>query len=354
LHIILVPNRVATAKTLNITPRLMLVMASAFVLLAFLMAFLLSWVGIHFSLPLSEELVPPAQLEQQAQLEERAQQAQVERQQQLWRTEEYLRNSVSSMAVKLGEMQAKLLHLDSLSERVSKLSGIVAPSVPNATATPVSGKNAKDGKGGPLVRLLPPLSVDELQREIDRLAEAVDERADELTEIESQLMERRIKTILLPTIVPIVADHIGSSFGRRLDPIAGVGAMHEGIDFVADQGTRVIASAGGIVVGASYHPQYGNLVEIDHGNDFSSRYAHLSKFVVKVGQVVKRGQVIGASGNTGRSTGPHLHFEVRYKSVAQNPERFLQMGNQLALNAAPAPKPDVSLRKGGKSAKKSR
>ena len=333
MHIILVPDRLATARTLTLTPRLLLLMVCAFVLLSFGTAFLLSWFGIHFSLPLSQELVPPAQLEQQVQREQQAIQAQVEQERRLQKTEDYLRSSVSSMAVKLGEMQAKLLHLDSLSERISRLSGV------NTGKAPANGSEAKDkdGKGGPLVALSPPLSADELQREIDRLAEAVDARNEALTEMESQLMERRIKTILLPTITPIVADHIGSPFGRRVDPIAGVGALHEGIDFVADVGTRVIASAGGIVVGASVHPQYGKLVEIDHGNEFTSRYAHLSKYVVKVGQVVKRGQVIGASGNTGRSTGPHLHFEVRYKGLAQNPDRFLQMGRQLALGAASVP-----------------
>lgn len=338
MHIILVPNRLATARTLNITPRVLGALVAGFVLLAFVTAFLLSWVGIHFSLPLSDGLIPPAQLEQQAEQAQRVQQVQLEQEQQLKKTDEYLRNSVSSMAVKLGEMQAKLLHLDSLGERISKLSGV------NAPKSTSSGNESKDGKGGPLVSLPSPLMVDELQREIDRLAVAVDERGEALTEIESQLMERRIKTILLPTIVPIVADHVGSPFGSRLDPIAGVGAMHEGIDFVADTGTRVFASAGGIVTGASYHPQYGNLVEIDHGNDFSSRYAHLSKFLVRVGQVVKRGQIIGASGNTGRSTGPHLHFEVRFKGVAQNPARFLQLGsssNSLALNALPTGKAEA-------------
>ena len=114
--------------------------------------------------------------------------------------------------------------------------------------------------------------------------------------------------------------------------------MHEGIDFVADPGTQVFASAGGVVQTAEYHPQYGNLIEIDHGNDFSSRYAHLSKINVKPGQVVKRGQLIAASGNTGRSTGPHLHFEVRFKGVAQNPARFLQQSTQMALDA-----PDAAL-----------
>lgn len=122
------------------------------------------------------------------------------------------------------------------------------------------------------------MSPGELQREIERAAEFVEERSDALTALgHPQLMERRIKTSLLPTLVPIKANHIGSSFGRRIDPIAGVGAMHEGIDFVADIGTKITSSAGGVVTVAEFHPQFGYMVEIDHGNDFSSRYAHLSK-----------------------------------------------------------------------------
>ena len=225
------------------------------------------------------------------------------------------------------------MRLDSLGERISKNSGI---SVPKSENNGKNGEgNGKNGRGGPLINPSLPLSANELQREIDRLATFLEQRSDSLTALESQLMERRIKTTLLPTIVPIRADHIGSTFGRRLDPIAGVGAMHEGIDFVADPGTRIIASAGGVVLIAEHHPQYGNMIEIDHGNEFSSRYAHLSKLKVKAGQIVKRGREIGASGNTGRSTGPHLHFEVRFKGVAQNPARFLQeQETQLALGSA--------------------
>ena len=136
--------------------------------------------------------------------------------------------------------------------------------------------------------------------------------------------------VLLPTTLPIQGAGIGSGFGVRSDPIAGVNAMHEGVDFSAEVGTPVVSAAGGVVVEGSMHPQYGNLIEIDHGNGFSTRYAHLSKINVRVGQLVKRGQLIAATGNTGRSTGPHLHFEVRFQGVAQNPARFLQMGGQLA------------------------
>ena len=100
--------------------------------------------------------------------------------------------------------------------------------------------------------------------------------------------------------------------------------MHEGVDYMVPEGTPIYASAGGVVVYADMHPEYGNMVEIDHGNQIITRYAHASKLIVKVGQLVRRGQEIAISGSTGRSTGPHLHFEVRYKGVAQNPVRFLE------------------------------
>ena len=312
MHIILVSNRLATARTLNITTRMVMTAVAGFILLSFVVSFLFSWIGVRFNMPFAAELVASVQ-----QISNR-------------KTEEYLRDNVTSMAVKLGEMQAQLMRLDSLGERVSKSTGIVLPK---------NEASSKAGQGGPLINPSRPLSVNELQREIDRLAEIVEQRSDSLTALESQLMERRIKTTLLPTIVPIDANHVGSTFGRRIDPIAGVGAMHEGIDFVADTGTQVIASAGGVVQIAEHHPQYGKLIEIDHGNDFSSRYAHLSRIDIKPGQIVKRGQIIGVSGNTGRSTGPHLHFEVRFKGVAQNPARFLQQGTQLALNSPGESKP---------------
>lgn len=316
MHIILVSNRMATAKTLSVSLYALLAAGVGLVLLTFASSFVLSWIGIRFNMPFAEEFVASIQ---QVENEKISSQQQAESR----KNETFLRDNVSLMAVRLGEMQARLIQLDSLGERVSKITGIPVKK------TELKGK---DGQGGPLIHPSRPLAADELQREIDRLAEAVEESSDMLTALESQLMERRIKTSLLPTIVPIEAERVGSIFGRRLDPIAGVSAMHEGVDFVADPGTRVIASAGGVVQVAEFHPQYGYMIEIDHGNEFSSRYAHLSKLGVKAGQIVKRGQFIAASGNTGRSTGPHLHFEVRFKGVAQNPQRFLQQGNQLALN----------------------
>ncbi len=323
MNVILVSNRLKTAKTVHITPAIVLAIVAGFVALFIAVSFAVYWVGIRLDPAVASDLM----LQKQQEHNQKA--------------EQYLRNNVSAMAVKLGEMKAQLLRLDALGERVSRLSGVAMPK------QPATGKSARDGAGGPLVPLSQPLSSIELQREIDRLGEIIEQRKDELTELESLLMERRIKSVLLPTLVPIDAERVGSPFGRRVDPFAGIGAMHEGIDFVADTGTPVIAAAGGVVVTAEFHPQYGNLIEIEHGHEFSSRYAHLSKIGVKTGQIVRRGDRIAASGNTGRSTGPHLHFEVRYRGVAQNPARFLQQGGSKTFARADKSGVIVSSRSAG-------
>jgi murein DD-endopeptidase MepM/ murein hydrolase activator NlpD len=127
----------------------------------------------------------------------------------------------------------------------------------------------------------------------------------------------------MPTLQPIVDGWFSSNFGYRIDPFTGENSFHEGIDFPAETGTPVVAAASGKVVYAEWHPQYGKMVEIDHGNGLVSRYAHAAELRVKEGDLVVRGQRIASVGSTGRSTGPHLHFEVRQNGVPQNPARFL-------------------------------
>jgi murein DD-endopeptidase MepM/ murein hydrolase activator NlpD len=133
-----------------------------------------------------------------------------------------------------------------------------------------------------------------------------------------------------------VADgFVGSGFGWRTDPFTGHMARHEGIDFAAPPGTPIHAAAGGVVLSAEFHPEYGNVVEIDHGNQLTTRYAHALRMLVRPGDLVKRGQKIAEVGNTGRSTGPHLHFEVHSQGVAQNPAKFLAApGNPLQTASA--------------------
>jgi murein DD-endopeptidase MepM/ murein hydrolase activator NlpD len=168
------------------------------------------------------------------------------------------------------------------------------------------------------------LSLSGMEQQMTELNALLSDRSDKLVALETMLMQDKMSKKLLPSVAPIKDAWYSSNFGWRIDPFTGKNAMHEGVDYMVPEGTPINASAGGMVVYADMHPQYGNMVEIDHGNQVITRYAHASRLMVKVGQMVRRGQEIAISGSTGRSTGPHLHFEVRYKGIAQNPVRFLE------------------------------
>ena len=175
------------------------------------------------------------------------------------------------------------------------------------------------------------ISTQPLTEQVGQLSAFGERQADVLTLIESHLFEKRLDALLMPSTQPVDGP-IGSGFGFRSDPFTGRPALHTGLDFPADPGTTIVAAAGGVVLSAGPHPQYGLLVELDHGNGLVTRYAHTSRMLVKQGDLGKRGQRIAEVGNTGRSTGPHLHFEVLVDGVQQNPARFLQAagGNNAA------------------------
>ena len=177
------------------------------------------------------------------------------------------------------------------------------------------------GAGGPFVPMNNP-GLTELNGALDALAVAAGEQSDVLTLTESRLLESRLKTLMIPSSRPIDVA-VGSGFGFRADPFTGRGALHTGLDFPSPIGTEIHAAAGGVVRTAEMHPEYGLMLEIDHGNGLMTRYGHTSRILVKVGDLVKRGQVVADVGTTGRSTGPHLHFEVLVDGVPQDPQRFL-------------------------------
>jgi len=310
VQIILIPHRMARARTLNVSALHLAVVA----LLGFAMLCAatagLYWITIRnaadLRIPVLQKLVVAAQ------------EAEAER------ARAFLQQNLNAMAVKLGEMQAQLTRLDALGERLSSLAGIRPQEFRFAEAP---------GLGGAAPTLMPPqnLSLAEFSDKLESVSRHVENRNDMLSVLEAQLFDQAVKKKLLPTMLPVAAPYNASGFGRRIDPFTGQWAMHEGIDFLAEPGSTVVAAAGGIVQFAGFHPQYGFMVDLEHGNDLVTRYAHLSKLFVKTGDVVLRGRRIALSGSTGRSTGPHLHFEVRYRGAAQNPARFL------ALNPGASP-----------------
>jgi murein DD-endopeptidase MepM/ murein hydrolase activator NlpD len=133
----------------------------------------------------------------------------------------------------------------------------------------------------------------------------------------------------MPSLPPILDGWFSSNFGYRIDPFTGQRSFHEGIDFPAEPGTPILAAASGKVVYAEVHPEYGRMVEIDHGNGLVSRYAHASQLAVKEGDLVVAGQRVATVGSTGRSTGPHLHYETRVDGEAVDPDKFLRAGLKL-------------------------
>jgi murein DD-endopeptidase MepM/ murein hydrolase activator NlpD len=239
----------------------------------------------------------------------------------------YMRANLDAMARKLGEMQARMVQIDSLGERVAGLAGL----------SPAEFK-PKPGAGGALVGGRD-LSMEELMGALDRIDQSSGSRVDWLTVVESRLFDQKILRTMVPTEKPVAGVQVGSPFGFRIDPITGRSALHTGLDFPSDPGTPILAAAGGMVVVQEYHPAYGNMVEVDHGNDLITRYAHASKVLVKKGDIVKRGQKIAEVGSTGRSTGPHLHFEVWVSGVPQDPQRFLAAGENMAVAKATGPGP---------------
>jgi murein DD-endopeptidase MepM/ murein hydrolase activator NlpD len=256
-------------------------------------------------------------------------------QDELARKDQFMRDNVSAMARKLGEMQAQLMRLDALGERVSKIAGI-RPEEFNFRDLP--------GRGGAVPSGGREMTMQELQGEVKRIAEGVDQRADYMNVVESELMAARVRRALLPQDAPVTEGFIGSGFGMRTDPFTGQLAMHAGIDFAAPVGTPIFAAAGGVVASAEVQLAYGNTVVVDHGNDLSTLYAHASRLLVKPGDIVKKGQKIAEVGSTGRSTGPHLHFETHVKGQPLNPWKFLaaqKPGSPLAPMVASAAAADT-------------
>lgn len=242
----------------------------------------------------------------------------------------YVHENLDAMARRLGAMKARLLELDALGQRVSNLAG-VSPAELKVKFGPDS--SVVEGR---------PVTMEEVKGTLEDLDEATSESADVLTVMESRLLDDRLRKMTLPTQLPIPGARIGSPFGWRVDPFNARRALHTGLDFEAVMGTPIMAAAGGVVVTAAPHPEYGNMVEIDHGNGLVTRYGHTSKILVKKGDLVRRGQVIALVGTTGRSTGPHLHFEVLVQGVQQDPQKFLAAGQHppmVAQQPAPTPAP---------------
>lgn len=208
----------------------------------------------------------------------------------------------------------QMTRVSTLAENVTQRADAIADVLEDAGLT-VDSEYGKQGIGGPLI----PVDASTM---FDTKVKELDEALDHLDSMREQA--RRY-----PIANPAPGLGISSGFGVRRDPLIGAPAMHSGLDFRAPLGTLAHATAPGTVVKAGWNGGYGRMVEVDHGNGFSTRYGHLGKILVKVGDKVALGDVIGKTGSSGRSTGPHLHYEVRHNGKALNPVGFLKAGRNV-------------------------
>jgi murein DD-endopeptidase MepM/ murein hydrolase activator NlpD len=304
VQIILVSSRFRTAKTITLRPSHLLAAGGLFLLTVLFGSACLSWLSIHWRLPIVQDLVHSMQQREAAE------------------AGRFVQENLQAMAARLGELQAQMVQLDGLGQRLDEKAGLLGNK-----ARPAGGRVPAEPQGGPFVPA--PLDAASLDSEMEQLAARMESRAVSLSALEARLRERQLRRESLPTTLPVAGGaHLGSPFGVRSDPFGRGRAIHEGLDFVAPPGTSILAAADGVVVNAAYHPEFGNLVEISHGGELITRYAHLASMVVEVGNSVRRGQKIGTLGTTGRSTGPHLHFEVKANGAAIDPAGFF--GSQLA------------------------
>ena len=304
MHVILVSSRSARSRSFAISRAQLALAACAVFGSAFVLAMVLNYLSLRYAVANDHPLMRPVVAALKAEESQRMQ--------------TYVRDGLRTMAVKMGELQARLARLDALGSRLSRTAGLKGDEFDFDAAVP--------GRGGPdAATPVREWSMRQIGEELDRLTGHLEDRSDKMQFLDTAFAEQSARALIAPAKSPIRgAGYFSSSFGWRVDPFTGLNTFHEGMDFAAHSGEPILAAGGGAVVYAARHPQYGNMIEIDHGNDLVTRYAHASKLIAKVGDVVLQGSKIAEVGNTGRSTGPHLHFEVRHRGVAQNPKRFLR------------------------------
>ncbi len=233
--------------------------------------------------------------------------------------------SVQQLGTQLADLRVKYDSLEKLSAKLSKHFGLEQHVIGNLESL----KN-KESVGDAPMEELPTedkmsKSAEEIGKELDTLLQKISQQEDDLQVMEFLYQIQAAGLERLPTSMPVslVQARMTSGFGMRRHPVTGGYRLHAGVDFAGPIGTPIYAPSAGIVSYAGYKSGYGNTVEIDHGNDIMTRYAHNSEILVKEGDLILRKQMIARIGNTGQSTGPHLHFETRVRDVAVDPMQFL-------------------------------
>ncbi len=239
----------------------------------------------------------------------RGQKAEIER------LRQHSQEQLDALTVRIAELQARLVRLDALGKRLTHIADLDEGEFDFDRTPPVGGPEANE--------LGVTVEVDDFIGTIDELSRTIDDREQQLEVIEALLGSRKIQNDVFIAGRPIRKGWLSSKYGKRTDPFTGRVAWHEGVDFAGKDGSDVIAVAAGVVTWSGPRYGYGLLVEVDHGAGYTTRYAHNKKALVKAGDIVGKGQTLSLMGSSGRSTGPHVHYEVRYKGRAMNPSKFI-------------------------------
>ena len=303
MNIILFDPKLGHSKTIRLRPWL-IVTALTFVVSVCLFSGGLA--GYHFQGLVGPDKNDPAAFIR-ADVERNAEQVALARQD--------AQEQLTAMTVRVAELQARVMRLDALGERlvdVAKLGGGEF----DFSQSPSVGGPTNDDMGVAYQR---PTFINNL----DQLAKDIDNREQQLGILESLLSKRDIQTDVYLAGRPVKWGWLSSRFGRRTDPFNGKLAWHAGVDFAGKDGSDIITVGSGVVTWAGDRYGYGLLVEVNHGGGYTTRYAHAKKVLVKVGDIVEKGQTVALLGSTGRSTGPHVHFEVRKNGKAVDPARYV-------------------------------
>jgi len=226
-----------------------------------------------------------------------------------------LQDRIDALSLRMGTLNAHLIRLNALGKRLAQMADIKHSEFDFDRDPPQGGpESGTAGRGADLMDLSNSLGLYERR---------LDLRTAQFTALESVLLGRQLSAEIRPTGRPVAEGYISSYFGERMDPFNGEEAFHKGVDFAADAGADVLAVASGIVTWAGKRDGYGVLVEVSHGNGLVTRYAHNARTLVTVGETVQRGQALAVVGSTGRSTGPHVHFEVLRNGQQVNPISYV-------------------------------
>ena len=229
-------------------------------------------------------------------------------------------DNLNAYITQIAELHTRLINLDRQTERIQdvmKRQLVGGRKLPN-----LSEKDKLNGKGGPFIN--DELSEKDITLAINTLMEKVEIREDLYNKMEAMMLKQSVLKNTLPSLYPVDVPYRSSSYGWRHDPILGIRAFQSGLDFSAATGEPIKATASGIVTASGIAPDYGKFIKINHGDGLETRYAHASKLLVKEGDIVSKEQIIALVGSTGRSTGPHLHYEIRLHGQSLDPRQYIK------------------------------